>query len=66
MKKLMLGMFSMMAVVALSTGSAPSAQAQPEAPSIGACRWFCGSNTTPFKTASACRAACSSECEAVC
>jgi hypothetical protein len=66
MKKMMFGVLSMVAVFALSTGSTPTASAQPEAPSIGGCRWFCGAGTTPFKTAAACRAACSSECEAVC
>jgi len=67
MKKLMLASLSMVAMFALTTGGAtPPASAEPTAPSIGACRWFCGAGSQPFKTAAACQAACSTECEAVC
>lgn len=64
MKKLMFGILSMVAVFAMSSGSPPAA-AEPSAPSIGACRWFCGSGPS-FRTEAQCRAACSSECEQIC
>jgi hypothetical protein len=65
--KLMFATLSMVAMFALSTGgSTPAASAAPTSPSIGACRWFCGAGSQPFKTEAACDAVCSTECEAVC
>ncbi len=66
----MKSMFAMLALVCtfvLSTasGSAP-AKAAPAAPQIGACRWTCGASPTQFKTAAACAAVCSVECDSVC
>jgi len=67
MTKLFSAMFATMFVLALSTGVTRStaAAAQPDA-EIGACRYFCGADPTPFKTRAACDAVCSSECDAIC
>jgi hypothetical protein len=68
MKKLMFSMLSLACMLAISSGGqTPSASAAPpSAPEIGGCRWFCGNSPTPFRTAAACDAACSSDCEVIC
>jgi hypothetical protein len=67
MKKLMFAALSLVCTVAIATGGAPApAAAAPTAPEIGGCRWVCGGNPTRFTSASACQAACSTECEVLC
>lgn len=57
-----------MAVGATVVSSAPvsAAPAAVTAPQTGSCQYYCGNSTTPFRTAAACQAACSTFCEAVC
>jgi|GEM_PF-6561170 len=67
MKKIMFAGLSLICMFTIASGGqTPTASAAPEAPQIGACRWFCGGNPTGFRTAAACQAVCSSACEAVC
>jgi hypothetical protein len=68
MKKFfMLATLSMVTMFALSSGGqVPAASAAPTAPEIGTCRWFCGAGGFPYKTESACSAACSSGCDVIC
>jgi hypothetical protein len=53
------------AVVANAVDTTP-AHAAPAAPSIGACRWFCGSSPKAFVTAAACQAVCTEACDEIC
>jgi len=66
MKKLMFATLAMVSAFAFAGGSAPTANAAPAAPQIGACRFFCGNNPHPYTTNAACQAVCSSECDEIC
>lgn len=68
MTKLISALFSTMFVLAVATGVTRSspAVASPADTEIGACRYFCGADPTPFKTNAACEAVCSTSCDAIC
>ena len=66
MKKLILAPLALAAMFAISSGTYTTpAAADPSAPQIGSCRWFCGSGPG-FRTEAECEKTCSTECEAVC
>ena len=64
MKKLMFAALAMVSAFAVSSGVQSSAQAAPTAPEDGACHYWCG--LVQYRTAAACSAVCTSECDPVC
>jgi hypothetical protein len=68
MKKLIFAPLALAALFAMTNGmtGTPPAAAQPSAPEVGGCRYFCDPSPQPFLTRQACQAVCSTFCEAIC
>jgi hypothetical protein len=64
MKKLMFAALAMVSAFAVASGTQSSAQAAPTTTEDGACRYWCG--MVQYRTAAACAAVCSTECDPVC